>query len=58
LALALTRVLRSLLYQVQPADPLTFVAVSLLLVTIALIACWLPGRRAAKIDPMDALRYE
>jgi ABC-type antimicrobial peptide transport system permease subunit len=58
LALALTRVLRSLLYQVQPTDPLTFVAVSLLLVIIALVACWLPGQRAAKIDPMEALRYE
>ncbi len=58
LALALTRVLRSLLYGVTATDPLTFVAVSLLLAAIALIACWLPARRAAAIDPMEALRYE
>src|SRR5262249_32528271 len=57
-ALALTRVLRSLLYQVAPTDPLTFAVVSLLLVAIAMIACWLPARRATKIDPMEALRYE
>jgi putative ABC transport system permease protein len=57
-ALALTRVLRSLLYEVKPADPLTFLAVALVLVTIALAACWLPGRRATNVDPMEALRYE
>jgi putative ABC transport system permease protein len=57
-ALALTRVLRSLLYDVKPTDPLTFVAVSLLLILIALIACWLPARRAARVHPMEALRYE
>jgi len=57
-ALALTRVLRSLLYEVKPTEPLMFVAVSLLLVTIALIACWLPARRAARVHPMEALRCE
>ena len=57
-ALATTRVLRSLLYGVEPADPLTFVAVSLLLLSVALVACWLPARRAAKVHPIEALRYE
>jgi putative ABC transport system permease protein len=57
-ALALTRVMRNLLYEVEPGDPVTLLAVSLLLVAIALFACWLPARRAAKVDPMEALRYE
>src|SRR2546425_5833460 len=57
-ALALTRVIRSLLYGVTPTDPATFTVVSLLLVAIALLACWLPARRAARVDPMEALRYE
>ncbi len=57
-SLALTRVMRNLLYEVKPHDPLTFFAVSLLLLAIALFACWLPARRAAKVDPMEALRYE
>jgi len=58
LALAVTRVLNSLLYDIKPTDPLTFVAVSLLLVVIALLACWLPARRAASVHPTEALRYE
>jgi len=58
LALALTRVIRSLLYEVDPSDPVTFAGVALLLTLAALLACWLPARRAANADPMEALRTE
>jgi predicted permease len=57
-ALALTRVIRNLLYEVTPNDPATFALVTLLLVCIALIATYFPARRATKVDPLQALRHE
>jgi ABC-type antimicrobial peptide transport system permease subunit len=52
------RFIRSLLFGVAPGDPLTLVAVSLVLVAIAALASWIPARRASKVDPMIALRAE
>jgi ABC-type antimicrobial peptide transport system permease subunit len=57
-AFAATRLLRGFLYEVQPLDLLTFVTVVVVLAVVAVFACWLPARRAAKVDPMEALRYE
>jgi ABC-type antimicrobial peptide transport system permease subunit len=57
-ALLLTRAMQTLLYGVSPFDPATFAAVAGLLGAVALVACWVPARRAARVDPMTALRHE
>jgi predicted permease len=57
-AFALTRLMRTLLFEITATDPLTYVSVIGLLIVVALLACYIPARRAAKVDPLIALRYE
>jgi predicted permease len=57
-AVALTQVIRGMLFETSPLDPLTFGGIVALLISVALLACWIPARRAARIEPMEALRCE
>jgi ABC-type antimicrobial peptide transport system permease subunit len=57
-ALALVRVIRGFIYGIEPHDPLTMIGAAALMIAVASLAAWIPARRAARIDPMEALRYE
>ena len=57
-AYGLTRLMRSLLFNISTTDPITFTSISVLLVLVAFIACYIPARRATKVNPLVALRYE
>ncbi|PYU42805.1 MAG: hypothetical protein DMG53_19055, partial [Acidobacteria bacterium] len=57
-AVVVSHLMTGLLYGVRPTDPLTFVVVALLLIGVALLACYIPARRALRVDPLVALRYE
>ncbi len=58
LAIVLSRVLRTFLFEVKPNDSITLIVVGALFAGVAVLACWAPVRRAAKVDPLEALRYE
>jgi ABC-type antimicrobial peptide transport system permease subunit len=57
-ALALSGLMRAVFYGIEPHDPLTVIGTILIMLTVAALAAWIPARRAAKVDPMEALRYE
>jgi putative ABC transport system permease protein len=57
-ALGLTRLMGSMLYGIKPTDPLTFISLAAVLAAIAMLACYVPARRAMKVDPMEALRHQ
>ena len=57
-ALAMVGLMRAALYGIEPHDPVTVIVTIVIMVAVAILAAWIPARRAAKVDPMEALRYE